>query len=219
MAKSANRGKGSNLFSLEHDAIRAILAEANAGLLARAESLAGALDRMPAVLDSDELVERARRFRAQAAAAAEELRQARLNDGKPFRDADGVVKAFFIDAEARMAGIEREVRRRLTEAALRAEPPAEPPRAPGPPASAAGACGTLPEEADAPNAAAPSAVQAAAAIPLRWEVAGFDRARLDVEALRIFLTDAALLAACRKHLEENGPHRLDGATYRQVAIG
>jgi hypothetical protein len=54
---------------------------------------------------------------------------------------------------------------------------------------------------------------------MRWEVDGVDRAALDLEPLRFYLTDAALLAACRKHLEENGPHSLPGASYREVAVG
>jgi len=42
-------------------------------------------------------------------------------------------------------------------------------------------------------------------------------AAIDLEALRLFVTHAAILAACRKHLDENGPDSLDGAQYRQVA--
>ena len=68
----------------------------------------------------------------------------------------------------------------------------------------------------APNSAA-TVPLAIAGIRLDWEILSFDHAAIDLEALRPFLTEASILAACRKHLEENGPNTLDGVRYRQVA--
>ena len=48
----------------------------------------------------------------------------------------------------------------------------------------------------------------------RWE--GFDRPLLDLEALRPFLTESALLTACSRHLAAHGPNRLAGVDYREV---
>ena len=40
---------------------------------------------------------------------------------------------------------------------------------------------------------------------------------LDLEALRPFLTDAALRTAAKAHLKAHGPHLLRGAAYVEVA--
>lgn len=217
MAKKTATKKGSNLFALDHDAILDTVRDANAALLARTVSLAEAFDRMPVTLDTDDLVERARGFRAQIEAAARDLRLARLEDGRPFRDADATVKGFFAEPEQRMARIEREVRNRLTAVALRARPP---PSNDAPQSIALGTTFDGRAVAQATPAPLPAheAPAAASAIRLRWEIAHVDRATLDLEALRMFLTSAALEAACRKHLDENGPNTLPGVTYREVAV-
>lgn len=210
---------GSNLFAVDLDGIRAILAEANAPLLGRVENLAAALERVPRTLDTDALIERARTYQAQLLAARKELRRARLADGKPFREADGVVKAFFAAADQGLLVAERELRRRLTEAALRSKPPAAPPTPTAPRPLVESFDGRRLGEGQvlAPAPAPPAAPAAAATIPLRWEVAAVERWTVDLEALRPFLTEACLLAACRRHLEENGPQALSGVAYREVA--
>jgi hypothetical protein len=54
-------------------------------------------------------------------------------------------------------------------------------------------------------------------IKLIWDVGSLDRASLDLEQLRNFFTDASLMLACRKHLEDHGPWQLKGVRYHQVA--
>ncbi len=56
-----------------------------------------------------------------------------------------------------------------------------------------------------------------AQVELVWSVEGFDRETLDLEALRSYLTETAILLACRRHLADHGPHSLPGASYRQIA--
>ena len=54
-------------------------------------------------------------------------------------------------------------------------------------------------------------------IRLVWSVERFERSQLDLEALRPYLTDHAIMMACQKHLAEHGPHTLAGAFYCETA--
>lgn len=50
-----------------------------------------------------------------------------------------------------------------------------------------------------------------------WEVESIDRAALDLEKLGPYLTEAALLTACSKHLDEHGANKIAGVAYHKVA--
>jgi hypothetical protein len=56
-----------------------------------------------------------------------------------------------------------------------------------------------------------------ATIPLIWQIQEVSRDALDLEAIRPFLTEAALLTAARAHLKVHGPHSLTGVKYIQSA--
>ena len=53
-------------------------------------------------------------------------------------------------------------------------------------------------------------------VALKWEVAGVDRATVDLEKLRPYLTEYALRLAAKAHLDENGPNAVQGVTYAQT---
>ena len=55
-------------------------------------------------------------------------------------------------------------------------------------------------------------------VALKWEVASVDRATLDLEKLRPYLTEYALKLAAKAHLDENGPNALQGVTYNQTLV-
>ena len=54
-------------------------------------------------------------------------------------------------------------------------------------------------------------------IELVWSVKDIDRATLDLEKLRKYLSEASLFTACRKHLKEHGPETIKGVWYEEVA--
>ena len=102
---------------------------------------------------------------------------------------------------------------RLTDAAHRHRP--EPADAPAPVPVGMDLSGKTIATAEPAQSLRATAPQAE--IRLAWSIDGVDRQALDLEALRGYLTDASLLAACRKHLAEHGPHKLSGVVYREVA--
>lgn len=206
------RTADSNLFAIDYDAIETTLAEANAPLLKRRADLLAAFSRAPDPLVGDEDVSRVRRFAGQLDDAIRETRRARLADGRPFRDASATVKKFFDEIEKPLKEALQAILKRLTDAAHRSRPkPADPtPIAVGmdltgktiaTAESSQGMRSTMPQEQ----------------IRLIWSITGFNRRALDLEALRAYLTDAAILAACRKHLADHGPQKLAGVVYREVA--
>ena len=54
-------------------------------------------------------------------------------------------------------------------------------------------------------------------IELVCSVKAFDRATLELEQLRNYLTEVSLLSACRKHLREHGSEKIMGVWYEEVA--
>ena len=210
------RTSDSNLFAIDYDAIRSTLADANAPLLRRRDDLLAAYARAPEQLETDEDVDRARRFAGQLDEAIRETRKARLSDGRPFRDASATVKSFFDEIDKPLRNASRSILARLTDAAHRGRPtPGETP-IPAPPArigidvSGAAIVTTAPHRS-------PQSTPLHPEIKLAWSIEDFDRATLDLEALRDYLTEAAILAACRKHLADHGPQKLSGVVYHEVA--
>ena len=209
-------GKGdSNLFAIDYDAIETTLRDANERLIKRGADLLAAFSRMPDSLASDEDVTSARRFAGQLDEATKEARRARLSDGRPFKDATATVKAFFDGIEKPIKEALEVVLKRLTDAAHRSRPGPDdiPVSAPAPVGiDISGETIVTAKSYQSPQLTPPHEE-----IQLAWSIEGFDRAKLDLEALRNYLTDAAILAACRKHLAGHGPHKLLGVSYCEVA--
>ena len=210
------RTTDSNLFAIDYDAIRSTLADANAPLLRRRDDLLAASSRAPEQLEGGEDVDRARRFAGQLDEAIREARKARLSDGRPFRDASATVKSFFDEIEKPLQNASRTILARLTDAAHRVRPRlgetpiSAPPAAIGIDISGEAIVTTAPHRS-------PQSTPLHPEIKLAWSIEDFDRATLDLEALRDYLTKAAILAACRKHLADHGPQKLSGAVYHEVA--
>lgn len=212
--RSSSKGN-SNLFAIDHAAIEATLKDANEPLIKRGADLIAAYARMPESLVSDDDVTRARRFSGQLDEAIKEIRKARLSDGRPFKTATATVKAFFDGIDKPIKQALENVLTRLTDAADRGRPaPDDIPEAAKAPVGidVSGETIITAKSQQSPEPASPRAE-----IQLAWSIEAVDRATLDLEALRSYLTDASLLAACRKHLATNGPHKLGGVSYREVA--
>jgi hypothetical protein len=219
-----SKTRGRNLFALDQASIESTLAEANGHLLKERDDLLHAFERLPDSLDTLAQIETTQTFARKLEGLLAESKQARLSDGKPFSEATKVVKDFFARIEGPLKAVLQEIIDRVTNAALRQrrlddgtarldlentsdeEPPSD--HQPLSPAIRGRDGAAVIAIADA------SPTQ----ISMEWIVADFDRHVLDLEELRPFLTDSALTVACRKHLEANGPHRLKGVRYKQVAL-
>lgn len=206
----------SNLFFIDHKAMPALLAEANARLLVRRDELLAAFDRVPLMLRTDDEATRAKRFAEQLRAAANEAEAERRKDQRPFLDGSKAVKTFFDGVSKPLGECLRQVEARLTEAARRARPSPATVPVPRP---------VVMTETGAPVvAAAPpppvdgndSPPMDAPELPMVWEVAHVDAAALDLEALRDLFTDRELAPVVQRWLRKHGPKPLRGATFHQV---
>ena len=53
---------------------------------------------------------------------------------------------------------------------------------------------------------------------MAWHVDSVSRDEIDLEALRPYFSETALLNAARHHLKHHGPHSLKGVSYAEKAI-
>jgi hypothetical protein len=214
----ARKAGGRNLFALDQGSIESTLAEANASLMRRRDDLLKDFDKLPGRLETEAEIEAARAFADELEDLLAEAKKARLSDGRPFAEAGKLIKSFFARIEGPLKSMLEEVVDRVTDVGLRqleqvadeedlddddAEEDADP----------------LPSPAIRATGGAPiiSKATASTQIAMAWIVSEVDQQTVNLEELRRFFTESALLAACRRHLEENGPHRLKGVTYEQVA--
>lgn len=214
MAKAARALRGKNLFAIDNAAIESTLSEANQTLLKERDKLLRAFEALPDALLSSDDIETAQDFARSVEDALSETKKARLADGRPFADASKIVKDFFQRIEGPLKATLDELQVRVTRAALSRQfegaSPAVSDEASDEPTSVIKSRAGAPAIAVVEGRSAP--------LTLEWVVEGVDRERLDLEKLRPFITDNALLIACQKHLEANGPHKLRGASYTQVAV-
>lgn len=224
--------RGRNLFAIDQAQIESTLSEANHALIVGRDKLLRAFRTIPDSLDTIEDIDKAQAFAAELEELQGEARKARLSDGKPFTEAGKTVKDFFARIEGPLKATMDELHRRVTQAALRQQRrAAEEARAAAAAEAAAARRGAqilpLHRPPAVPEAiaivrgqeGAPviTKVEPSSQIPLQWIVEGFDRTAIDLEALRPYVTDAAILAACKKHLDDHGPNKLPGVTYGQTA--
>lgn len=188
----ARHDRGNNLFSVDTVAIRPVLAEANAPLVAEIERH---LHRGRALFHAavtEEQLPAIRSFLAETQRLQKRAAAARLADGRPFAAATREVANWFGTYEDRLKRAHVVFHER-TRAFLRRHPaPAQVPPA-----------ATLPAAAG----------QDAGAIRTVWEVQSYDPATIDFNELAPFFTDASIRAALRSHLAAGGARRLRGVTY------
>ena len=214
-----------NLFAIDFDAVLRVIAETNAGLVDRHTRLMEALDRMPEVLDGQQDIDRATRFAGQLQENTKQCRRARLSDTKPLSQLLKQVEQFFKVMEKQSDRAREQVVTRIGEAIRRRGDHADPEahqdaRQPDSPSPSAHmiinpTTGEVLGEATTARADGPASGDA---VRMTWHVDGVSREDIDLEALRPYLTDAALLTAARHHLKHHGPHSLKGASYAEKAV-
>ena len=55
-------------------------------------------------------------------------------------------------------------------------------------------------------------------VPVIWSIADFNREEIDIDEIKIYLTDFAIQKAIEKHLQVHGPNKLLGVSYEKNAI-
>lgn len=209
----------SNLFAIDIDAALRAITEANAGLVRRHGDLMDSVGRFPPQIEDAATLRKAKDFAALLDKHRAAWRQARLDDTKPFRAALRRIEAFFKDFEDETRDALKIVLGALTQAAQQSQFaqardwPGE-----GHRIDPAGApVVTLAGTGEPIGTTQPGATVPGAAIATRWEVETLDRSTVDLEALRPFLSDHALIAAARHFLETHGPAPLRGVSFVRVA--
>jgi hypothetical protein len=197
-------------FAIDHGTIKSILVNAYASLLKRRDDVIAACANVPEHLQTENDFNNAQHIVEELKEAKNAARTARLSNQSPFKDASATVQEFFHDIEGPLQSALKTVLDRLTEAAHSRRP-------------------NLPKESMKPapvvgiGAGSPIVTSSHLAavlgpeIKLVWSVEGVDRATLNLEILRDFLTDACLLGACRKHLAAKGPNQIAGVVYKETA--
>jgi hypothetical protein len=209
-----NYNSNSNIFAIDFDALKSSLKDANQSLTDRVNDILAALDRMPTSLETSDDVHRANLFARQIDDRINEVKRARLLDGKPFRVASTSIKSFFDEMEKPLkAGLET-VLGLLTQTAkdnLSFDDTATSQNSKSIGIEISG------ETIVSVNSDQISRHESTDGIRLIWNVESFDRDNLDLETIRTYLTDAVILAACKKHLADHGPNQIDGVEYQRIA--
>ena len=209
-----------NLFAVDIDGMRRLLAEANAPLVNRSRELLDALERMPAEIAADEDREKAVRFALLLKDQIKECRSARLSDCKSFKEAVKTVESFFAEFEAPLKAAEKTVLAAITRAELRLRAEQSPPPVSTPPPSDVAdvvVSDTGTRVVSASPSPLPPPPSGKDSVELVWTVSDVDREAVDLEALRPYFSDHALKQAAQKHLAEKGPNTLGGVYYEQRA--
>jgi len=215
MLEVAMAGK-SNLFSIDVNAVLRAISEANDSLVKRHSALMEAFHRVPTDLQTDDDIQRAKRFAEQLKESAGRCRSTRLADAKPLMALLKRVEAFFKTMETEANTARDAILASISEAGRRRAIETRRSHAPALPKPAPEAVMINRQTGEVLGTALPlSAISAATdiEIPLAWHIDGVDRDAVDLEALRPFFTDLALLTAARGHLRAHGPHGLRGVTY------
>ena len=208
----------SNLFQVDVEAVERLLAEANAALVRRCQDLVAALDRMPAILETDDAVRRAEVYARQLKAMVAEIRKAKSSDKAPFAAAGKAVDAFF-DAHRKsldrtLAAVEQALDAARQRALTQAEETRPTDEAPAVTPIALGG-ERLVITAVGPESPRPSAT-VAERLPTVWKASFIDRSTLDLEALRDLMTDADMNRLVTRWLNTHGPKPLQGVRWARV---
>lgn len=226
------KSRSSNLFSIDLEAIEAILADANSTLIQRAEDLVKEASSYGDDVNDINQAERLREFIKVLRSQTKEVSNARLSDGRPFTDAAKVVKNWFGATENQLKKTEKELSRILANFTSKAQREADAVRKRNadlqslnnslgnsePQVVGVASSGEAVVQVNRPNqspAVDLETVPDAPEIELALQVQSFQRDSIDLEALRPFLTDYAIQNAINAHVKNTGV-KLEGVMYEEV---
>jgi hypothetical protein len=196
-------------FQIDHIKLRSILADAYLSLRQRRDIVIAAFAKLPDQLATDEDIELAQGVVRELNETRETARRDRLSDQKPFKDASATVQEFFDDIEKPLQSALSNVLNRIADVASSRKSNFPADRLAADPVVKAGEAPVVTNS--------PLAKVLGPEIELVWSIKEINRATLDLEKLRNYLTEASLLTACRKHLKEHGSEKIRGVWYKEVA--
>lgn len=209
-----------NLFAIDIEAVLRAVEDANKPIVDRHNALMGALDRVPVRLVTEGEINRAKRFAGQLEGANKNCRRVRLEDTKPIRELLKKVEGFFKKMEKEAADARKVVLDKLSDAGRRLNTPVQRDPEQDQETNANETIITNPQTGEVYGTAS-SRISPLMSdedlIPLTWRVSQVDRDNVDLEALRPFISESAILNAARAHMREHGPNVLRGVTYTQEA--
>lgn len=230
--KRRRQTHNSNLFSIDFDAIEAVLEDANRPLIMKAEEIVQKASSFPSVIENNSTAEDIKEFLKELRAHQKEVSKSRLSDGRPFTDAAGVVKEWFGKTEEKLKSLDmrlasklstytsavaanaEEVRKRNAELAALNLIQQENKKEIGQAISGESIVTVvtspnsmdtmIEEEPEVPN------------VQLVWQAKEFDIQSLNLEKLRPYLTEYAIKVAINAHIKDHGPNQIEGVKYEQV---
>ena len=200
-----------NLFAVDHNEIERLLNEANAAWLQQCETLINEFNLVPEQLTTTKDFELAQDLVKKLNAAGKRTRSERLSDQKPFTQAVKTVKTFYEQVEGSLRISLQSLLQRLATATQTAQNASGIETENGPSKVVIDAAGNT------IGTGTPLPTNLGSGIKLLWSVKTVDRSAIDLELLRDHFTDKALLLACQKLLDEQGPIPAPGIEYERVA--
>ena len=186
-----NRSTYSNLFSVNLDEIENIITDANSELLKQFEDLQEKITTIPEKISNENENKEAKKILSELKILISDFKKARLDDGRPFSDASKIIKNWFNDREQKLKTNLNSLNKKISDFLLNIEE----------------------IEIDNQNLS-----HHRRQVPVTWSVAGFDRKEINIEEIKMYLTDFAIQKAIEKHLSVHGPNKLTGVSYEKNAI-
>ena len=224
-----NKSKSNKtLFNVDFEAIKLTLSSANYLLVEKSKALIDSYEKLPTTIGSSNDLTSYKEYVRDSDNFSKESRSQRLSNSKPFRDATKVVNDFFktiddpIERELRV--VKERINKKMREEYEKqqkdksAEQKNENVQTLEKPLISTNDGEIIMEAKDTTQAKDERSVSLDnTKVKLDYVVRGYDINQLDFNKLSKYFTDAAIITACKKHLEAEGAV-LEGVKYETIAI-
>lgn len=185
------RSTDSNLFSINLDEIENIITDANIELLKQFEILQNKFIAIPKQISNQNENKEAKKIITELKGIMSDFKKARLEDGRPFTEATKIIKNWFNIRENELKTNLNELNKKVSDFLLDID------------------------ETETDNE---ETTNLRKEVPVIWSIADFNREEIDIDEIKIYLTDFAIQKAIEKHLQVHGPNKLLGVSYEKKAI-
>ena len=212
--------QGSNLFKIDLSAILKTIEDANKDLLINTEILLNELEVLPKIVTNDTELKVVQDFIVKISLHKKDVAQSRLSDGKPFSDASKTIKNWYASIEDQLKSTEKNlsdnvnyyVNKKFEKNMINQKDDIH---------SEESTVGLTYEGESiiSTNNSKVIDTQNESLIndlKINWEIESFDRDLVPIELLRKYFSDYSIKLALSKHLNENGPNKLEGVLYTRV---
>jgi hypothetical protein len=186
-----NGSTNSNLFSIDLDEIENIITDANIELLKQFEILQNKLIAIPKQISNQNENKEAKKIITELKDIMSDFKKARLEDGRPFTEATKIIKNWFNIREYELKTSLKDLNKKVSDFLL---------------------------DIDETETENEEITNLRKEVPVKWSVADFNREELDIDEIKIYLTDFAIQKAIEKHLQIHGPNKLLGVSYEKNAV-